>query len=202
MSRFFGGIRQNGYVVNDLDAAIRHWTTVVGVGPFYLLDHVPMDYFIYQGEPSAPDLNIALANSGDVQIELIHQLNDAPSPWRDYALAKGAGLHHVSGWTQTYDSDLKKLDEMGLVPTCEGSIAGAARFAYFLANNLDGTAMEIGDLASTEFQQLFEHIHRSASTWNGDDPIRELFGALAEFRANNNAAHPRPASLQYQRTFN
>jgi hypothetical protein len=183
MSRFFGGIRQNGYVVDDLDAAIRHWTTVVGVGPFYRLDHVPMDYFIYQGEPSAPDLNIALANSGDVQIELIQQLNNARSPWRNFALAKGAGLHHVSAWTQTYDSDLKKLDEMGLVPTCEGSIAGAARFAYFLANNLDGTAMEIGDLASTEFHQLFEHIHRSASTWNGDDPVRDLFGALAELQS-------------------
>jgi hypothetical protein len=183
MSRFFGGIRQNGYVVSDLDAAIRHWTTVVGVGPFYRLDHVPLDYFTYQGEPSAPDLNIALANIGDVQIELIHQLNDAPSPWRNFAIAKGAGLHHVSSWTQAYDSDLKKLDELGFVPTCEGSIAGAARFAYFLANNLDGTAIEIGDLASPEFQQLFEHIHRSAATWNGVDPVRDLFGALAELQS-------------------
>jgi hypothetical protein len=43
--------------------------------------------------------------------------------------------------------------------------------------------MEIGDLASTEFHQLFEHIHRSASTWNGDDPVRDLFGALAELQS-------------------
>jgi hypothetical protein len=27
-----------------------------------------------------------------------------------------------------------------------------------MANNLDGTAIEVGDLASPEFQQLFEHI--------------------------------------------
>ncbi len=179
MNRFFGGIRQNGYVVSDLDAAIRHWTTVVGVGPFYRLDHAPLDFFTYQGEPSAPDLNIALANSGELQIELIQQLNDAPSPWRNFALAKGEGLHHVSGWTQTYDADLKKLDEMGFVPTCEGSIGGAARFAYFFANNLDGTAIEVGDLASPAFQQLFEHIHRSAATWDGDDPVRDLLGVLA-----------------------
>jgi hypothetical protein len=182
MSRFFGGIRQNGYVVTDLDAAIRHWTTVVGVGPFYRLEHVPLDYFTYQGEPSAPDLNIALANLGDVQIELIQQLNDAPSPWRNFSLAKGAGLHHVSGWTQTYDADLKKLDELGLIPTCDGSIAGSARFAYFLANNVDGTAIEVGDLTSPEFQQLFEHIRHSAASWNGDDPVRDLFTALAELQ--------------------
>jgi hypothetical protein len=183
MSRFFGGIRQNGYVVSDLDAAIRHWTTVVGVGPFYRVDHVPLDYFTYQGLPSAPDLNIALANSGDVQIELIQQLNDAPSPFRDFALAKGAGLHHVSGWTQTYDSDLKKLDELGFVPTVQGCIGGAARFSYFMAKNLDGTAIEVGDLASPEFQQLFAHIHRTAAEWNGEDPVRDLLGALAELQS-------------------
>jgi hypothetical protein len=51
-----------------------------------------------------------------------------------------------------------------------------------LANNLDGTAIEVGDLASPEFQQLFELIHRSAATWNGDDPVRDLFGALAELQ--------------------
>jgi len=89
MNTFFGGIHQNGYVVSDLDAAIGYWTTVVGVGPFYRLDHAPLDYFSYQGEPSTPDLDIALANSGDLQIELIQQLNDAPSPWRSFALAKG-----------------------------------------------------------------------------------------------------------------
>ena len=107
MSRFFGGIRQNGYVVTDLDAAIRYWTTAVGVGPFYRLDHVPLDYFTYQGEPSAPDLNIALANLGDVQIELIQQLNDAPSPWRNFAVAKGAGLHQCVG----LDADLRRRPE-------------------------------------------------------------------------------------------
>ena len=183
MNTFFGGIHQNGYVVSDLDAAIGYWTTVVGVGPFYRLDHAPLDYFSYQGEPSTPDLDIALANSGDLQIELIQQLNDAPSPWHNCAMAKEAGLHHVSGWTQTYDSDLKKLDELGFVPTCEGSIGGAARFAYLFANNLDGTAIEVGDLASPEFQHLFEHIHRSAATWNGDDPVRDLLGALAEMQS-------------------
>ncbi|WP_029114353.1 VOC family protein [Mycobacterium sp. URHB0044] len=184
MSKFFGGIRQNGYVVTDLDAAIRHWTTVVGVGPFYRLDHVPLDYFTYHGEPSAPDLNIALANLGDVQIELIQQLNDAPSPWRNFSLAKGAGLHHVSGWTQTYDGDLKRLDELGLIPTCEGSIAGAARFAYFLADNVDGTAIEVADLTSPEFTQLFEHIRRSAVSWDGSDPVCDLFATLAGVQAS------------------
>ncbi len=35
MSRLFGDVRQNGYVVRDLEAAMKHWTQVLGVGPFF-----------------------------------------------------------------------------------------------------------------------------------------------------------------------
>ena len=179
MSALSGGVRQNGYVVADLDEAIRYWTTVVGIGPFFRADHVPLDFFTYEGQSSAPDLNIALANCGGLQIELIEQVNDAPSPWRNFALAKESGLHHVSSWTETFEADLARLAERGVLPTCEGSIGGVARFAYFVANNVDGTALEVADLTSPEFQQLFEHIRSSADTWDGDDPVRDLFGALA-----------------------
>jgi hypothetical protein len=180
VSRFFGGMRQNGYVVDDLDTAIHYWTTVLGVGPFFRIDHAPVTRFTYQGEPSIPDLNIALANSGDVQIELIHQLNDARSPYRDFLQAKGSGLHHISVWSQNYDSDLDRLAGLSLVPTCEGEMGGI-RFSYFHAQNLDGTTMEISDLASSQFQEIFAEIHRSAATWDGEDAVRDLLGAAAEF---------------------
>jgi hypothetical protein len=32
MSRLFGGVIQNGYVVRNIEAAIRHWIDVLGVG--------------------------------------------------------------------------------------------------------------------------------------------------------------------------
>jgi hypothetical protein len=31
MSRTFGPLRQNGYVVLDIEAALQHWTAVLGV---------------------------------------------------------------------------------------------------------------------------------------------------------------------------
>lgn len=39
MSRIFGSLRQNGYVVRDIAAALHHWTTVLGVGPFFVPVH-------------------------------------------------------------------------------------------------------------------------------------------------------------------
>jgi hypothetical protein len=34
MSRSFGVIRQNGCVVLDIERALEHWMTVLGIGPF------------------------------------------------------------------------------------------------------------------------------------------------------------------------
>ena len=36
MSRHYGPIFQVAYVVADFEATLRHWTDVMGVGPFYL----------------------------------------------------------------------------------------------------------------------------------------------------------------------
>ena len=37
MSRIFGAVCQNGYVVRDIDAAMKHWIEVMGVGPCGLI---------------------------------------------------------------------------------------------------------------------------------------------------------------------
>ena len=55
MSRGFGVIRQNGYVVRDVEAAMKHWTEVLGVGPFFYFERVPIEDFRYRGEPSPID---------------------------------------------------------------------------------------------------------------------------------------------------
>jgi hypothetical protein len=84
MSRIFGAVRQNGYVVRDIHAAMKHWIEVMGVGPWYYMDRVKTDWFRHRGENSAVEMSIALANSGDLQIELIQQRNDAPSLYREF----------------------------------------------------------------------------------------------------------------------
>ena len=35
MSKFFGEIRQLGYVVNDIEAAMDYWSKTLGVGPWF-----------------------------------------------------------------------------------------------------------------------------------------------------------------------
>ena len=49
MSVFFGEIRQLGYVVPDIEAAMDYWSRVLGVGPFFYAPRVPVENFTYRG---------------------------------------------------------------------------------------------------------------------------------------------------------
>lgn len=113
MSRIFGPVRQNGYVVGDLHTAVRRWTSVLGVGPFFVFDSVKIEDFRYHGAPSRPDMSIALACSGGLQIQLIQQHNDAPSLARDFRAAHGEGLQHLTAWTLDFEADLARLTDLG-----------------------------------------------------------------------------------------
>jgi len=104
MSRIFGAVCQNGYVVRDIRGAMEHWHAVMGVGPWFYIDRVKMDYFRHRGQDSNAEVSIALANSGDLQIELIQQRNDAPSMYKEFLDAGREGLQHMSYWTREYQA--------------------------------------------------------------------------------------------------
>jgi Glyoxalase/Bleomycin resistance protein/Dioxygenase superfamily len=103
MSRLFGPLRQMGFVVRDIDKAMRHWVEVCGVGPWYIAERLPLHGFWYK-EQRFDDihLTIALANSGEVQLELIQQRDDTPSMYRDFLAAGHEGLQHWSSWPENY----------------------------------------------------------------------------------------------------
>ena len=79
-------IIQNGWVVDDLFAAIKKWTDFYGVGPFWVSEQVVPDDVLYRGEPAHLDMKVALAQAGNVQIELIQQNSDGPSAYRDFQI--------------------------------------------------------------------------------------------------------------------
>lgn len=171
MSRLFGPIRQCGIVVPSLDRALDYWTGVLGIGPFYRMNHVELDYFRLRGQESEVDLSIALGNSGDMQIELIEQHNDAPSPYLDFLNRHGPGLQHYSVWSENYDSEMQRLAGEGIEVLAEGKIGNGSRFAYFEGGNDGQPVMEISDLTSTT-AELFKMIRDEAAGWDGRNPVR------------------------------
>ncbi|MGH0032186.1 MAG: VOC family protein [Myxococcota bacterium] len=171
MSRHFGEIRQNGYVVHDVEAAMRHWTEVLGVGPFFYFERAPIEDFRYRGEPSDLQVSIALANSGPLQIELIQQRNDAPSMYRDFLARSGEGLQHVAYWTEGFDADLARLAAQGYRVGQSGCIGEDGRFVYLETEQHPGTVVELSEISGPK-GRFFRHIAEAAASWDGSDPIR------------------------------
>lgn len=172
MSHIFGPVRQNGYVVRDIEAAMDHWINVLGIGPWFYIEDVKTDWFTHRGEASDVKMSIALANSGDLQIELIQQRNDAPSMYKEFIDAGFEGLQHMAYWTEDYQTLYDKALSLGYRVGHEGAIGGdQGRFAYFDTQSHPGTVVEISDISGSK-GKTFAYVKRAAENWDGTDPIR------------------------------
>ena len=174
MSALFGKICQNGYVVRDIASAMKFWTEVLRVGPFFYIPSVKVDWFRYRGVESPVEMSIGLANSGDLQIELIQQRNDAPSMYLDFLRDHGEGLQHMSYWSTDYQALYDRAVAAGFKVGHEGQIGGPkGRFAYFETAGHAGTIVEISDISGSK-GRFFERVKAAAATWDGTDPVRTI----------------------------
>ena len=112
MSRLFGPVIQLGYVVPDIQIALKHWIDVIGVGPFFLFEHMHPPEAEYRGNPTDVDISAAFSYSGEQQIELIVQHNSAPSVYADFlASHPEGGLHHFAFDAESRE-DVDSLHEL------------------------------------------------------------------------------------------
>lgn len=170
MSQRFGEIRQMGYVVRDIEAALRHWVEVLGVGPWFYVERLPVEDFTYRGRPSDPHVSIALANSGRMQVELIQQRNDAPTMYRDFLAAGREGLQHVCTWPENYDEMLSRALADGIAAGQSGN-SPRGPFVYLETEAHPGTVVELAAMTPMRRRQ-FAAIETAAAGWDGTEPIR------------------------------
>lgn len=173
MSIFLGGVRQVGYVVRDIEKAMAHWSGALGVGPWFYKEDVGTTEFRYQGRESRPPrLSIALANSGDLQIELIQQRDDAPSLYLDSLNRAGECAQHIAFWTlDRFDEYTARLLERGYVEGHGGRMGLRGRFAYFIHPDLPSGMIEISEMKGGK-GEYFAEIRKASETWDGTAPIR------------------------------
>lgn len=174
MSRIFGSIMQNGYVVRNLDRAMKHWTEIMGVGPFFVTTKIPFAECLYRGTACNIDLAVAISFSGDLQIELVEQKNDSPSIYRDHLLRFGEGLQHAGVLSDQYDADIARLTAQGFAAVQEGRIASGMRFAYLDSDRgFPGAMIELIE-SSPGMRRFLDRVKTQAREWDGRDPVRML----------------------------
>lgn len=174
MSRLFGPMRQVGVVVRDIEAAMRHWVDVCGVGPWYYTDKLALTAFTY-GDKRYDDIHvsIALANSGEMQIELIQQRCSTPSMYRDFLAAGREGMQHWSSWPENYEAVYQRALAAGYTVGQEGQ-SPRGPFVYFKNEGHPGTVIEMAEMTSTR-RSIFDQIRQAALGWDGSDPIRRTW---------------------------
>lgn len=170
----FGPVMQLGFVVADLEAAIRHWTSL-GIGPFFLLEHIEFAECRYRGQPTKIDLSVAVGQWGPVQVELIRQHDDVPSIYTTFDGSRAGGLQHVGVMTDSVADHLARLGRLGIQPVQTGSTANGIRFAYVNTDALPG-AHPGGMLELIEHGQVidgfFKLVRESSVGWDGRNPVR------------------------------
>lgn len=164
---------QNSWVVNDLDQAMDFWIKSAGVGPFFVVRGAAIENQLYRGQPTRVEAEFALAQAGDIQIELVRQLNDAPSAYRD-TLPKGQqGFHHMALYCTDYDADLAAYTGAGAAIAFSGSF-DSKRFCYLDTSATLGCMIELIEASSAQ-EAFFARLRAAAAAWDGSDPIRAAF---------------------------
>ncbi len=167
-----GPIRQIGYVVADLDVAIRRWGAL-GVGPWFTIRALKQEDCRYRGQLCEPTISIALSNSGRLQIELIQPHGDVPSIYREFLEAHGDGFHQLAWWVTDFDAVMHRAEAAGW-PVVFSGAGGSVRFAYFEVDPAISTIIEVTELNDAT-RGLDDLVAGAAAAWDGvTDPVRSL----------------------------
>jgi catechol 2,3-dioxygenase-like lactoylglutathione lyase family enzyme len=168
-----GTIRQIGYVVTDLDKALAGFVEL-GIGPWFVMRGLPQRV-TYRGEPCEITLSLALANSGEMQIEVIQQQDDTPSIFTEFLSSGREGFHQFAYWTEDFEATMQAVGKAGWPVVWSGGEDVGTRFAYVEPPNSPATIVEIMELTDTT-AGMGEFIRDAADGWDGSDPIRNLGG--------------------------
>lgn len=164
--RLFPPIFQIAYVVDDIHAAIRHWSQTFSVGPFVLLERIRFKELMVEDVASDAEVSLAFADRGDVQIELIQQHNDAPSAFLKGKL-QWRGVHHVGIRTSDIEAEEQKLVAAGMVRIQRG-VSASGSVTVFLNGGPDWGIVEL--IQSADGGAFAKRVRDASVGWDGVSP--------------------------------
>jgi len=133
-------IKQVGIVVRDREKAMQQFSSLLGTGPFRLLD-LDQPEAIVHGKRTHCGAKLAFAQAGPIEIELIEPV-EGESTWSEFLRAKGEGVHHLGIWVPDINKELARFTEMG-IGTLQSGEDEHVRFAYMDTEGIAGVIIEL-----------------------------------------------------------
>ena len=163
--RFF----QLGHVVDDVLTAAASWAQAFGIGPFHVLPVVDQRAN-YGDETRTVKIQVAVAQAGPVQIELIQQHCDTPSIFQDWSRGGTSAFHQIATVTADYDGKLAHFERLGYEKVAE-SLGGKFRVAYVDTAADFGFYTEVVE-STPRFLEQLRAVSDTCADWDGSDPVR------------------------------
>lgn len=136
-------VKQLGYVVDDLDAAIAYFSRTYGIGPFVDMGVNPAQSTLVRGESVDLKTRTADAQLGNLQIELIEVVDHSvPNPYDELGRT---GLHHICIWVDDLDVAVEELQGQGYEIAMDMVSGSGARVVYFDTREVFGHYLEVNE---------------------------------------------------------
>jgi methylmalonyl-CoA/ethylmalonyl-CoA epimerase len=107
------GLHHVAYTVADIEAAIHHYESVLGAGPFKVLEHPAYDSVTAGGEPASYDHTAAFGVWGDIPVELVQLHEVTPARVADAITTPAPSLHHIAWTTPDLAAGIAELEAQG-----------------------------------------------------------------------------------------
>lgn len=167
-----GQVKQWGFLVRDLDQAMASWVEQMGIGPWWGYRNVPAKAVV-NGEESDFRMSVGLAYHQGMQIELIHQLDDATTPYSYfYRNSKDAQvMQQVAYMVPDVNDAIRQCEQRGMHEV--GRILSAPELAYVYMSSpaMQGLTIELMP-HDQGFLDEYARCATEARTWDGSNPYR------------------------------
>lgn len=139
-------VSQIGIVVPDIGKAVRYYSKFLNIKPWFRSKTTSNDA-AFKGETFSLELDIALAFSGGMEIELIQMMTDRECIYSDIMKKQGGGLHHIGTMVRGFDKKLEQMKAAGIGVIQSGvikTVGGAVtKYAYMDTVSTCGIISEI-----------------------------------------------------------
>lgn len=153
---FKNGLHQIGIIVEDIDTAVETYHKLLGIGPwvFYTYGAPLVKKMSYRGRPGNYKMRIALAQIGQLQIELIQPL-EGENIYADFVDEHGYGPHHIAAVVEDAQAATAQAEAAGLKVIQDGhgfGLDGDGSYIYFDTEAVLGLVLEFVELPKRRVQ--------------------------------------------------
>ena len=140
----FRKVLQVGLVVRDLEATAQRYWEQFGIGPWriHTIDPANTLSMRYRGRPVQHAFRAALANIGELTLELIEPLH-GESVYNEHLQRLGEGLHHLAFGVDDYENARQQLQARGCSELQSGRPYDVNDYAYFDTSEALGFVTEL-----------------------------------------------------------